>query len=506
VASATSEGDSPDASALLFRDTPLFVRSPYFREVLAVFQCPLKAVRLLSLAPGSFIREHSDNALDFEDGEIRIHVPIETNPGVEFCVSGERLLFEEGGCYYVNVNLPHRVANRGKSDRIHLVIDAQVNDWVRDLFRRCMEERRCIPLGTPESQSCDDFRRRLFFDAALRERAYQALEPVEAVDEFCGGAAKLGREYGYDFDEIDAAVAMRQALPFREAAATATPDLSDWIPVKVYARNGRPFAEWIARSGCDFKFPFFSQSVLAALRRPLCRFSRCELPLDRMQSAAPITPSGLIFHVSRCGSALVSQMLATLPGAAVLAEPAPLDETIQLSLDGALDFDQRLEWLRWIATALGDAQAAASGRYFLKLDAWHIHEFRLLRAAFPETPWIFLHRQIEDVVASQMRIPGIHAMPGAIDPRILRMSIDDIVKYDRRTWCERVITDFIDAAEAFRSDAKGLFVDYAELPRAVWERIAPHFGLSPTTEDIARMQEAARYDSKMPGKLFEKAG
>jgi len=44
---------------------------------------------------------------------------------LEFYLGGERLQPDEGGCYYVNVNLPHRV-----------VIDAEVNDWVHALFRR----------------------------------------------------------------------------------------------------------------------------------------------------------------------------------------------------------------------------------------------------------------------------------------------------------------------------------------------------------------------------------
>jgi len=31
---------------------------------------------------------------------------------------------------------PHSVANRGAADRVHLVIDAAVNDWVGALFAR----------------------------------------------------------------------------------------------------------------------------------------------------------------------------------------------------------------------------------------------------------------------------------------------------------------------------------------------------------------------------------
>jgi aspartyl/asparaginyl beta-hydroxylase len=125
----------PDAPGLqTFRDTALLGRCAYFREVLAVFRCPLRAVRLLRLHTGSHIAEHVDHALDFEDGEVRIHIPIITSEGVQFFLDGSRLVMAPGECWYTNVNLPHSVVNEGSVDRIHLVIDCQVDDWLRALF------------------------------------------------------------------------------------------------------------------------------------------------------------------------------------------------------------------------------------------------------------------------------------------------------------------------------------------------------------------------------------
>src|SRR4051812_23090136 len=64
VALRSASGSTRELAAVAptFRDTPLLDRCPYFRQVLAAFDCPLKSVRLLTLAPGSYIREHSDNA------------------------------------------------------------------------------------------------------------------------------------------------------------------------------------------------------------------------------------------------------------------------------------------------------------------------------------------------------------------------------------------------------------------------------------------------------------
>jgi ribosomal protein S18 acetylase RimI-like enzyme len=123
----------PDpTSKSAFADTPLLERCPYIREVLGTLRCPLQAVRFLRLKTGSVIKEHRDHELGFEDGEVRLHIPVITNPEVEFVLNQVRVVMNEGECWYLNVNQPHRVANRGAKDRIHLVIDCTVNDWLRE--------------------------------------------------------------------------------------------------------------------------------------------------------------------------------------------------------------------------------------------------------------------------------------------------------------------------------------------------------------------------------------
>jgi hypothetical protein len=125
----------PDPTAQdAFADTPLLARCPHIRAVLEAFACPLQSVRLLKLAAGSVIREHKDLNLSYDDGEVRLHIPVRTNPEVEFYLNGRRLALNEGESWYLNFNLPHRVANRGSTDRVHLVLDCVVNDWLRAAF------------------------------------------------------------------------------------------------------------------------------------------------------------------------------------------------------------------------------------------------------------------------------------------------------------------------------------------------------------------------------------
>ena len=90
----------------------------------------------MRLTPGSLIKEHHDNDLAFEQGMVRIHIPVLTNAGVDFRLNGSRVVMPAGSSWYLRLSDRHSVANRGFSDRVHLVIDAVVNDWVAALFER----------------------------------------------------------------------------------------------------------------------------------------------------------------------------------------------------------------------------------------------------------------------------------------------------------------------------------------------------------------------------------
>jgi len=41
---------------------------------------------------------------------------------------------EAGTVWYLRLSDPHRVFNGGSADRVHMVIDANVNGWVEALF------------------------------------------------------------------------------------------------------------------------------------------------------------------------------------------------------------------------------------------------------------------------------------------------------------------------------------------------------------------------------------
>jgi len=117
-----------------YQDTSYMPYFPSVIKMLSGVNCPIMSVRFLNLKAGAVIKQHRDNELAFEKGEARLHFPVITNPNVEFYIENERIIMHEGESWYINANLPHKVSNNGDTDRVHLVVDCKVNEWLKDII------------------------------------------------------------------------------------------------------------------------------------------------------------------------------------------------------------------------------------------------------------------------------------------------------------------------------------------------------------------------------------
>jgi Aspartyl/Asparaginyl beta-hydroxylase/Nif11 domain len=198
----STEQHSPES----FADAPVLDRCEYFRAALATFQCPLKGVRLLRLKAGSIIREHSDGDLGYDRGEIRIHVPIVTNPEVEFYLGGERIVLNEGECWYLDLSRLHRVQNLGATDRVHLVIDCALNDWMRSILSAAAAKAVSIGNKPPTlATNLEGFKQLVLEDSALLAQ----LRPFTDMEEFLRQTVHLGEANGFRFTVEDVRSALQ---------------------------------------------------------------------------------------------------------------------------------------------------------------------------------------------------------------------------------------------------------------------------------------------------------
>ena len=191
----------PDAP-LAYAATPWLARCPAAQTALSALRCPIGSARFLRLAPGSKIREHRDYDLAFADGELRLHIPVTTDGDVEFVLAGERIDMRPGECWYLDVNRRHRVENRGARDRVHLVVDCAVDEW--------------LAAQLPEALTAVEHEARAAFEAfrarVLAEPALQQALLAEAADRarFVPCVVQRGRAEGFGFGAPEVLEALRE--------------------------------------------------------------------------------------------------------------------------------------------------------------------------------------------------------------------------------------------------------------------------------------------------------
>lgn len=95
-------------------------------------------VMLARMGPGGVIHPHRD-ANPAAKWPHKIHIPLQTNDDVTFFVDGKGYHFAEGEAVEVNNMGMHAVANRGETDRIHLIFEYYDRDqaepeWLQPLL------------------------------------------------------------------------------------------------------------------------------------------------------------------------------------------------------------------------------------------------------------------------------------------------------------------------------------------------------------------------------------
>lgn len=279
-----------------------------------------------------------------------------------------------------------------------------------------------------------------------------------------------------------------------------------WIPIRVEWRPTGPEVDWCYLGERTFREPFFEHTISAHLRDPYYRTSRKRTSLGELVELAHARPGlplgGMIFHMSRCGSTLVSRVLAADPANLVLAEAPPLDELLVVS--GGSPEDERAALLRAMVAALGQPRSGGERRCFLKLDSWHIHELPLFRRAFPDVPWIFVYREPVEVMVSHQRLRGMQMVPGQIPPARLRLDPSAAgPPFNLDLYCARVLGAFCASAAQYVPAYGGLSINYSQLPDALWTTVLPRFGLQVTAEEREALALELQYHAKYPAHPFQ---
>ena len=103
--------ENPEFENHTFTPNELLKGLPHMLEVYNTFECAKETFRVHRLLPDAYIKEHRDMALNYENGMLRIHIPIVTSPEIVMKVNGENITLLPGEAWYLDFDLRHEVAN-----------------------------------------------------------------------------------------------------------------------------------------------------------------------------------------------------------------------------------------------------------------------------------------------------------------------------------------------------------------------------------------------------------
>lgn len=273
--------------------------------------------------------------------------------------------------------------------------------------------------------------------------------------------------------------------------------LKGWLPAEL--KTNSPSVTWMEFGSVPLAQPFFEDSVVK-LRHGFPPAKELKTDIEAILATAsqlpPVTPDGLIFHVSRCGSTLVSNALRLGEGTVVVSEADSITNllvpyaapTIAYPLDQWLPLQPKL--LQSVATIFGHYRTGRKERLIIKFASWNIFASPVVRSIWPDVPCLILIRDPIEVMISNLT-QSIGWMKFKTYP------LDElpVTQMDEVEYCARIIGKLCEAGIQL-SDGHARVLDYEHLNPSTIRDAAAFLGVQLPADD--RLDRVLRVDAKDP--------
>jgi hypothetical protein len=223
--------------------------------------------------------------------------------------------------------------------------------------------------------------------------------------------------------------------------------------------------------------------------------------LEARETVLPRDPAGVIFHVSRCGSTLIANILKMGDGCVVMSEAHPIGLLFQSRLftDSPFPSENREEIRKLLLDCVVRLYAAAFGSHLvIKCHAASILQISRMRSVWPNVPFIILIRDPIEVMVSNLARPSgwLRSMQRPVGTgNIFRFTDAEIRQMTMEQYCARGLGKFFEAAiEQFGKNCWVL--DYAKLSIRNIYRVSELFNISLPASDSPEVRQALLSYSK----------
>jgi len=282
--------------------------------------------------------------------------------------------------------------------------------------------------------------------------------------------------------------------------------LSNWIPYKLIEIDNEIYFEWIYLADIKYADPFFEETI-AKCRSHAYNSSRfkvittAENLIDWSVTLISAELKSLIFHVSRCGSTMISQSLATSSENVMISEAPIIDEILR---NDNIDSHKKTVLLKAVMTLLGQKRFAEQKHLIIKLDAWHIFNAYFLRSIFPEIPFALLYRNPIEVLKSHQKLAGMHMIPNLLPANVFGITDKEMGEISLYQYgalvLEKYFQEFLDF---YKSDQKVTKLDYNEGMKNVIEKFVSFIHVDYSDAELEKMYERLNKHSKNENAIFE---
>jgi len=285
-----------------------------------------------------------------------------------------------------------------------------------------------------------------------------------------------------------------------------------WLPVRLRFNGAGSSAIWLDFGSKSLSEPFYDQTVgLLRTSVPAAaeRHTSIEEMLQVADSFSPIPPAGIIFHISRCGSTLLTNALRASGECTTLSE-APIFSCL-VRQDAFPSNVAGLEDGEAIRARLLQATVSLYTSCFglpvvIKAHTATILHIARLRAVWPSVPFVINIRNPVEVISSNLAMPSdwLRSMLapygeendfGFSGPETRQMTVEE--------YCARGLGKFLEAAG--ECDHGCRVIDYAQIDIASVYDIASFLKVEMPATSAAQIAGALATYSKDPSaaQLFD---
>lgn len=280
-----------------------------------------------------------------------------------------------------------------------------------------------------------------------------------------------------------------------------------WLPIQLNISPIGVAVDWMDFGGYALTDQFFSQTV-GRLRSMVPPALECTTSSDLLVAEGrrfPATrPAGLIFHVSRCGSTLLCNVLRTAGGTGILSEARPIERVFKLHAfaSSPIPRDAWAHYRKLLANSIlglyANVPSSRALNMVIKACAVDTMQIPMIRSIWPNVPCLVLIRNPLDVLVSNLARPSgwceRQNRPRS-HYKIFGEDWGDLPSISVEEYLARGVGSFCRAALPV-VDEQCRVIDYESLDLPTIYKIAGFFGIQMPDPHSESVQKAMSTDAK----------